>query len=232
MSKGDLAIACGIAAPLVLAGAVLIATAHARGYDSMSETVSRLSARGAPHAWIVMTGLIVFGVLTVVFGGGLAAALRTGVARWLVAAGLAAFGAGAFAAGIARDYGPNDSLGRWTEGGVHTLAVRVGIYGILAAVAAFIVAATGRPRWRGVAVFSLLALIFMAATGLSYMRAPLDVRGLVERTALLIAGIWMIAVAAVALRLRHRDPCPRPRRRRRMASAPERVLEKIDDETA
>jgi len=76
----------------------------------------------------------------------------------------------------------------------------VAIYGILAAMAALVPAAAGRPARVPAVAFSAVALVLVAAAGLFYPGVPPSFRGLVQRLALLIIFAWMAATAVIARR--------------------------------
>jgi len=62
---------CGPAAGAVLVIAVVWASAVTPGINQSSDTISRLAAPGQPHPWILRTGLVLCGVLSIAFGVGL-----------------------------------------------------------------------------------------------------------------------------------------------------------------
>jgi hypothetical protein len=100
--------------------------------------------------------------------------------------------------GLARDYPARGGPEMNWEGGFHNLFARVAIYGILAAMAALVPAAAGRLGGVPAVLFSIVALVLVAAAGLFYPGLPPSFRGLVQRVALLIIFGWMAAVAVFA----------------------------------
>jgi len=193
---------CGPGAGAVLFIAVVWASAVTPGINQSSDTISRLAAPGQPHPWILRTGLILCGVLSIAFGAGLIRALRRGVFRWGVLAGLVVFGVSTAITGLARDYPIRGGSEMGWEGEVHNLFARVAIYGILTAMAAFVLAAAGgRPARMAAVVVSVVALVLVAATGLFYPDVPPSFRGLVQRLALLIIFSWMAATGVIAGRI-------------------------------
>jgi len=111
------------------------------------------------------------------------------------------FGVSTAITGLARDYPVRGGSEMGWEGAVHNLFARVAIYGILAAMAALVPAAAGRRPARVPAVmFSAVALVLVAATGLFYPGVPPSSRGLVQRIALLIIFAWMAAIAVIVRR--------------------------------
>ena len=202
MNRRDrLLLGCGPAAGAVLVIAVVWASAVTPGINQSSDTISRLAAPGQPHPWILRTGLVQCGVLSIAFGVGLLRAYRRTVFRWGVLAGLVVFGISTAITGLARDYPVRGGPETDWEGAVHNLFARVAIYGILAAMAALVPAAAGRrPAWVPAVVFSAVALVLVAATGLFYPGVPPSFRGLVQRLALLIIFAWMAATAVIARR--------------------------------
>jgi len=191
---------CGPAAGAVLVIAVVWASAVTPGISQSSDTISRLAAPGQPHPWILRTGLVLCGVLSIAFGVGLLRAQRRGVFRWGVLAGLVVFGVSIAITGLARDYPVRGGSEMGWEGAVHNLFARVAIYGILAAMAALVPAAAGRPARVPAAIFSAVALVLVAAAGLFYPGVPPSFRGLVQRLALFIIFAWMAATAVIARR--------------------------------
>ena len=191
---------CGPAAGAVLVIAVVWASAVTPGISQSSDTISRLAAPGQPHPWILRTGLVLCGVLSIAFGVGLLRAQRRGVFRWGVLAGLVVFGVSIAITGLARDYPVRGGSEMGWDGAVHNLFARVAIYGILAAMAALVPAAAGRPARVPAAIFSAVALVLVAAAGLFYPGVPPSFRGLVQRLALFIIFAWMAATAVIARR--------------------------------
>ncbi|MGB7296174.1 MAG: DUF998 domain-containing protein [Candidatus Aminicenantales bacterium] len=192
---------CGPAAGAVLFIAVVWASAVTPGINHSSDTISRLAAPGQPRPWILRTGLVLCGVLSIAFGVGLLRAHGRGVFRWGVLAGLAVFGVSIAITGLARDCPVRGGSEMGWEGAVHNLFARVAIYGILAAMVALVPAAAGRRPARVPAiVFSAVALVLVAAAGLFYPGVPPSLRGLVQRLALLIIFAWMAATAVIARR--------------------------------
>ena len=191
---------CGPAAGAVLVIAVVWASAVTPGISQSSDTISRLAAPGQPHPWILRTGLVLCGVLSIAFGVGLLRAQRRGVFRWGVLAGLVVFGVSIAITGLARDYPVQGGSEMGWEGAVHNLFARVAVYGILAAMAALVPAAAGRPARVPAVAFSAVALVLVAAAGLFYPGVPPSFRGLVQRLALLIIFAWMAATAVIARR--------------------------------
>ena len=198
---------CGPAAGAVLVIAVVWASAVTPGIDQSSDTISRLAVRGQPHPWILRTGLVLCGLLSILFGVGLFRAQRRGIFRWGVLAGLAVFGVSTAITGLARDHPIRGGSEMGWEGAVHNLFARVAIYGILAAIAALVPAAAGsRPARVPAIVFSAVALVLIAAAGLFYPGVPPAFRGLVQRLALIIIFVWMAATAVTARRAAGRNP--------------------------
>jgi uncharacterized membrane protein len=192
---------CGPAAGAVLVIAVVWASAVTPGINQSSDTISRLAAPGQPHPWILRTGLVLCGVLSIAFGVGLLRAQRRGLFRWGVLAGLVVFGVSTAITGLARDYPVRGGSEMDWEGAVHNLFARVAIYGILATMAALVPAAAGsRPARVPAVIFSAVALVLVAAAGLFYPGIPPSFRGLVQRFALLIIFAWMVATAVIARR--------------------------------
>jgi hypothetical protein len=177
-------LSCGPAAGTDLVIAVVWASAVTPGINQISDTISRLAAPGQPHRWILWTGLVLCGILSIVFGVGLPRAQRPGVFRWGVLAGLVVFGVSIAITGLVRDYPVRGGLERDWEGAVHNLFARVAIYGILAGMAALVPAAASRRPVRVPAVvFSVVALVLVAAAGLFYPDVPPAFRGIVQRLA-------------------------------------------------
>ncbi len=192
---------CGPAAGAVLVIAVIWASAVTPGINQSSDTISRLAAPGQPHPWILRTGLVLCGVLSIAFGFGLLRAQQRSVFRWGVLAGLVVFGVSIALIGLARDYPIRGGSEMGWEGAVHNLFARVAIYGILAAMAALVPAAAGRrPAMVPAVMFSAVALVLVAAAGLIYPGVAPSLRGLIQRFALLIIFAWIAATALIARR--------------------------------
>jgi hypothetical membrane protein len=62
------------------------------GYSPMHDAISRLAERGAPHRWIVLAGMIAFGLGALVFAG----VLRRHASIAMTVAGISSFGVAVF----------------------------------------------------------------------------------------------------------------------------------------
>jgi hypothetical membrane protein len=85
MSARRWAVLSSLLAPVALIGGWTVAAAVHPGFDQVRYTISALAAVGAPHRWIMTTGLAVVGVCHVVTAAGLPDARTAG--RVLLAVG-------------------------------------------------------------------------------------------------------------------------------------------------
>ncbi len=201
---------CGLLAPIVLTASWIVAGLLQPTYSARREDLSALAARTADHAWVMIAGLVLTGLLTSAFALGLYRALAAVAGPALV--GLA--GAAVVALGLLRnDCSTLTSAceARIDAGAVswqHRAhdAISVPVF-VLAAIAPLLLALRFRsaPGWGALAPWSAataatLALLF--AVG-GFEAIP-GWDGVVQRAGVTLAVCWLGAVAMRLLRLERR----------------------------
>jgi hypothetical protein len=192
-------IVCGIVASLLYAAMNAFVPPLFPGYSSVSQTVSELSALGAPTRplWLVLGA--VYAVLTAAFGYGV----------WLSASGSRALrvaGALMIANGVASLYWPpmHPRGGDFTlTDGMHILWAAVSV--VLMTLAIGFGAAAFGARFRGYSITTLLILlVFGALTGIDGPRIaanlPTPWVGIWERVSIAAFLLWVCVLASVLLR--------------------------------
>ena len=192
----------GVAAPIVLTVFIIVAGLAVSDSNHVSKAISELGEIGGEDAWIMRTGFIVFGVLTLPF----ALALHRGVADegrmsrvgpslvvWF------AVGAGILNGIFSLDRGnpsPPESFSGWT----HVVAGATGFLAVGMA-ALFMAARLARDeRWRRFRFYSIASGV--ATIALFVLFGPIDAfpdqSGLVQR---LMAATMLSWIEVMALRL-------------------------------
>jgi hypothetical protein len=193
----------GIIGP-VLFWTVLIALGQMQSAYSAFRSDISLLALGA-NGWAQTVNFVVFGLLIIVFQGGLRRAVATEKAWEAINYLALAFGLGLVSVAIF----PTDRAGTWTVHG----AVHLGIVAALALLLPFLcfMTATKVKRhafWRGYAQFSVLIAILTGALTLVLLLAWSGAwqalhpwLGLYERVVFALPSIWMEIMAIHLLRM-------------------------------
>ena len=166
----------------------IVVGAMTPGYRPMADTVSRLGSAGEPHALVMQTAFVLYGLLVLVGAAPLGDAAPTRE-RWLTAA-VATYACAGVVAGLAPKDPPD--VASTTASGVHVAATIVGGAAILLAMALVARHAARRVDRRlavAVAIGTAIGvLVFRFSWGSWYY-------GLVERGFLALAMLWLVALA-------------------------------------
>lgn len=197
--KSSRAAFCGMLAPALFAGAILLFAAIRSDYSHLTNAVSELGARGAPNAlaWN-LTGFIAVGLSITVFSWGLYKGTNSRAALVFVGlSGLGFAGTGVFPADMSDLTTPSSQA--------HVLMSLISFGAFV--LGAFILCwrLLQLPGWRGVAVGSgILGLLALLTMPLREMAVP---PGLAQRVGFVIYLTW-IALLAVALWRRTKAASP------------------------
>lgn len=127
----------GALAPILVAVIVLASASLTPGYSHVSDTISQLGAREAPHPMLIQIGLVGWGLLLEGLAWGLYRRLGKGSGARSVLVLLMVSGASVQLAAIIRD-DPNVPSAASTIGGaVHGFLATLAFAGLLAAIVAF-----------------------------------------------------------------------------------------------
>jgi hypothetical protein len=205
---------CGILSSLLYVAMLVVVEMRWEGYSSASQTVSELSAIGAPTRALWVLPAALYTVLVTAFGWGVwKSAGRIRVLR-VVGASIAAYGA----LGLIWPFAPMHLRETLAAGGgtfsdtMHIILASVTVVLMLLAIA-FGAAAFGR-RFR---LYSIVSLLILAACGtLTFLDAPGIVAnlptpwiGVWERINIGVFLLWVIVLAAMLLRVRNTTASPR-----------------------
>jgi len=178
-----------IAATAALMVATIVLGAMAPGYRPMADTVSRLGSAGQPHALAMQAAFILYGLVVLAGAAPLGDAAATRE-RWLTAA-VATYALAGVVAGLAPKDPPD--VASTTASEVHVAATIVGGAAILLAMA---LVARHAPR----RVDRRLAVVVGAGTAIGVVVFRFSwgswFYGLVERSILALAMVWLVALAA------------------------------------
>lgn len=194
-------LACGLAAPVLFLATDLLAIARSAGYSPMRQSISELTAVGAPTRALVTVLHVTRDALLVAFGG--AVTSTAGDSRVLAATGrLVAANAAldAFAtAAVPRDYASPTWAPRNTA---NTMVMAAGVGCFVAAMGAGAVALRGPFR----AFSAGIPLSYGLLTALSLLLRPRDElpssTGTQERTMAYSYQVWVAVLASLLLRRR------------------------------
>lgn len=176
--------ACGVAAPIILAGAALVAGLLRPGYDPLAQTLGDLGTMGGSAAAVMnIVGFGVTGVLVALLAVGLYLDVRGGAAlKVLLLAVMMVAGAALILTGVF----PSDSYPD-----IHTAAVYAvgGALGLAPMVGAVLFPQD--PRWKPLWAYSLLTgIIALAVFALFVSDALPSSQGLVQRVYLAVPLLW------------------------------------------
>lgn len=180
------------ATPLLVLGLIVAATSVTPGYDSISDTLSQLAARGAPHPWVIAVGLVYAGLMLEGFAWALYRRLADrGRARrigLLIAASGLAMQVAAF---IPDDQnGPNAPS--TISGAIHGGLASVAFAAMIIALFTF-VRAIGREEGfaRVTAVSFRIGLICAVIGGIFEIQVVQSIEGLLQRVFVTLFAVWI-----------------------------------------
>jgi len=182
-------LACLVAGTGLLVVAVVVIGAMAPGYDPMTDTVSRLGSPGQPYAIWARTAFVLYGLL--VLGGAAPLGDVAPTRRRSLTTAIAIYAAAAVVAGLARKDPPDVPSTFVSE--VHVGATIVGGAGILFAMILVSRHAPLRVDRRLATVVAALTTVGVVVFRFSWGSA---LYGLIERSFLALAMLWLAALAA------------------------------------
>jgi hypothetical membrane protein len=185
------AAAGGVLGPLLFVSAWVVSGALRDGYSPVHDAISRLAERGAPDRWIVTSGMLAFGLGSLL----LAAALKNDERLRKTSFGVIVVGLSAIAVAMFPCSEGCPGLEELTDN-AHALAAGVN-YAAFTAAPLLTAAATYRDD-RRFAAFSGAAASF-AAAALVIQASGLGANGLWQRIGLTIDDIWMVATSLLFL---------------------------------
>ncbi|MGH2730570.1 MAG: DUF998 domain-containing protein [Actinomycetota bacterium] len=168
----------GIAGVVTFVTSWVIAGLLRDGYSPMHDAISRLAERGAPHRWIVVAGMVAFGLGALAFAG----VLRRHASIAMTVAGISSFGVAVFpcSAGCPGPETVTDT-GHILFAGVHYVAL------------------TLVPILQSRSVFAR-AVIGVAGTALSLHALGFGPNGALQRLGLTTLDLWLVISALTAFR--------------------------------
>lgn len=196
---------CGVLAPLVLMLTVLVGGWLNPGYSHARGTISDLWEQGRDHAEFVSAGLVLAGLLIILFSAGLLHAMP---GRHLdVSLAVALYGVAIVGAGIFQDYASRPGRVLNLEGFLHNTWSWIAVGSLALCVLIVFWHASRESAWRPLLVSSGLVLLVVAVTAATFAAAQPGSgwRGLSERLLFGSGCAWMLSVARTAARL-HRSP--------------------------
>jgi len=187
---------CGLlAGPIFVLTFLITGATRGDGYDPLRHPVSSLQL--GDHGWTQTANFLVAGALTIAFAIGLWREARLGavlIGVW----GVGLLGAGIFTTDPVSGYplGTPAAIEYTTLGALHD---GFSLPGFLAIAVAPIVFARGQGRaWAfycGLTTLAFLIALVLASTGFSQVEPVVDLAGLFQRIAVVIAWTWLAALA-------------------------------------
>jgi hypothetical membrane protein len=181
----------GITGPLAFILAWVIAGILRDGYDPITDAISRLAESGAPQRWIVTTGMIAFGLATLLFARGPAGETSPATRWFLVVAGFSSVAVAAFpcTAGCPGVGSTAVDTAHVIAAGVHYIALTNAPLSIWAAK-------------RGEGGYPRFCLIVGGAAGIALLCQAVGVgpNGLMQRIGLTLNDVWMITTVVILSR--------------------------------
>ncbi len=208
-------LACGIAAPALYVVMNIVGAIRFKGYSTVNQTVSELSAIGAPSRSLWLRFGILYGALLVAFGVGVWMVARGGRSLRIVGALLIADGLLGLAWPPMHLRGAGTSL----TDAIHIVFTAVTVPIVLVAIGVG-ASALGK-RFRIYSIFTIvLTLVFGALTGFYGPRIPKNLPtpwiGVWERVSIAGFMLWFAVLAVALVPARREGPRP-PRSLRRLA---------------
>lgn len=193
----------GVAGPVVFTAAWLAGSLRQTGHGALSVQLSGLAAPDARDPWIMITGFLVLGACTVVFGQELARDLTGPAPRLIQAAGVLTIAAGL----LRRDHMELTSGPVSWHNEAHNIVSLV-IYGDLVLAQLLLARSFGRtPRWRAWRPYLLASATATAVALAVFVPDTASASaGILQRIAVTIP---LLAVTAVAARLAALDQSER-----------------------
>jgi hypothetical protein len=205
---------CGILSSLLYVAMLVVISMRWEGYSSASQTVSELSAIGAPTRALWVVPAAFYTVLVTAFGWGVWKSAGRIRVLHIVGASIAAYGA----LGLIWPFAPMHLRETLAAGGgtlsdtMHIVLASVTVVLMLLAIA-FGASAFGR----GFRLYSIASLLILAACGaLTFIDAPGIAAnlptpwiGVWERINIGVFLLWVIVLAVVLLRVRNTAASPR-----------------------
>jgi Protein of unknown function (DUF998) len=200
---------CGVLAPVSFTLAWIVSGFVQEGYSARREDISALAARSAEHPWLMIAGLVMTGLLVAAFAFALHRGVRRGSAAGPTLVALS--GLGLVALGLLRNDCStltDECEARVAAGSIswqHTAHDLVSVPVFAAAVAAPIVLALRfrtDPSWRPLVPFSAAAALLLGALlALGGIEATTAWSGVIQRSAVTAALLWLEVAALHLLRL-------------------------------
>jgi hypothetical membrane protein len=175
---------------VVLIGTLAIAIAPT--HNLRSDTFSDLAAEDAPHAWLMRSGMVLFGMTTIVLALGLRRHSAGAYHRvwWLILV----FGLAVSSAGIFQDHSELPDVAHNREGNLHNL-----FGGVALVVIAITITVTGilkmRSGQRSRAVYAFGTAVTVVLGALFFTFGPDRWNGLTETIAYVAILTWLVTTA-------------------------------------
>jgi hypothetical protein len=182
----------GASAPVVVGIFLLIGATSTPGYSHLSDTVSQLAARGAPHPEVTQFGLLLWGLFLEGFAWGLYRRSRRPRGAKALMILLVIAGASVQLAAFVRDDPNIDAAPSTIEGAIHGLLASIAFLCLIGSITMFarnLRSALGAERLRRFS-FSIAASI--SIIGLVFeLQLFQQVEGLLQRLIYTLFVVWM-----------------------------------------
>jgi hypothetical membrane protein len=202
----------GAMAPPVVVAFALLGAAVTPGYSHVSDTVSQLAAREAPHPGVMQLGLLLWGLLLEGFAWGLYRSRRGRGAKAVMML-LLISGASVQLAALVRDDPNIHGAASTVEGAVHGLLASIAFLSIVAAIVMFSRHMCADSGSNTVRRFSFRIATAIAIIGLVFeLQVLQQVEGLLQRLIYALVVLWMEVIlfgwAGLARRRQSSGPTP------------------------
>jgi len=187
-------VACGISAPLVALAAFAVAAARRPGYNHVTDTISKLNARGVGEGWLWTGGLVAYAVLMTLFAVGLRKRVGSGGRGRILWGAVAAHGV--LMVGVAFFRDDLRPGGFFTvEGAVHDVVSGMAFSALVVAMLGAMAVANVDRALGPLRTVTLVVGTAMTAVGIAFLFTPPEVQGVPQRIFVALAAVWIIFLA-------------------------------------
>jgi hypothetical protein len=183
------------ATPFLVVGSILAATSVTPGYQTVSDTLSQLATKGAPHPWVIGVGLVLAGLMLEGFAWALYRRLADRVRARRIGVLVVVSGLAIQVAAFVHD-DPNELGAPSTiSGAIHGALASIAFAGLIVALFTFTRAMGSERGFGRVTGFSFRIGVACAVVGSVFeIQVVQSIEGLLQRVFVTMFAIWIEVV--------------------------------------